>query len=49
MVKVGLEKDSSSTIFTIDKDFILTCMLGSVEKDENWSLPEAGLSSHVLL
>ena len=47
--KGGLDKDSSSTIATIVRIFLLTCMLGPLEKDENWSLPRAGLPSHVLL
>ena len=49
MLKGGLEKDLSSTIATIDIVFLLTCMLGPVEKDEDRSLPRAGLLSHVLL
>ena len=49
MLKGGLEKDSSSTIATIVRVFLLTCMLGPLEKDENRSLPRVGLPSHVLL
>ena len=49
LCKGGLDKDSSSTIATIVRVFLLTCMLDPLEKDENWSLPQAGLSIHVLL
>ena len=49
LCKGGLYKDLSSTIATIVRFFLLTCMLGPLEKDENQSLPRAGLPSHVLL
>ena len=49
MLKGGLEKDSSSPIAMIDRDFLLPCMLGPVEKDENQSLPRAGFPSPILL
>ena len=49
LCKGGLDKDSSSTIATIVRGFLLTCMLGPLEKDENRSLPQAGLPSHVFL
>ena len=39
LCKGGLDKDSSSTIAMIIRVFFLTCMLGPLEKDENWSLP----------
>ena len=49
LCKGGLDKDSTSTIAMIVRVFLLTCMLGPLEKDEKWSLPRAGLPSHVLL
>ena len=49
LCKGGLDKDSSSTIAMIIRVFLLTCMLGPLEKDENRSLPRAGLLSLVLL
>ena len=49
LCKGGLDKDSSSIIATIVRVFLLTCMLGPLEKDEKRSLPQAGLPSHVLL
>ena len=49
LCKGGLDKDSSSTIAKIVRVFFLTYMLDSLEKDENRSLPRAGLPSHVLL
>ena len=38
MIKGGLEKDLISTIGTIVRVFLLTCMLGPLENDENQSL-----------
>ena len=49
LCKGGLDKDSSSTIATIVRVFLLTCMLGPLEKDEKWSLRQVGLPRHVLL
>ena len=39
LCKGGLDKDSSSTIATIVRGFLLTCMLGPLEKDKKRSLP----------
>ena len=49
LCKGGLDKDSSSTIATIVRFFLLTCMLGPLEKDENQLLPQVGFLSHVFL
>ena len=43
LCKGYLYKDSSSTIAMIVRVLFLTCMLGPLEKDENRSLPQAGL------
>ena len=40
LCKGGLDKDLSSTIATIVRFFLLTCMLGLLEKDENSRYPE---------